>query len=56
MSQGTGPNRGMEVRPSGSSGPTTRTQKKKNTSTNDDSQASSSVLDAHDKGNLCPWV
>ncbi|GKA53795.1 heat stress transcription factor B-4-like protein [Tanacetum coccineum] len=42
--------------PSGSSGPTTRSKKRKNTGTNDDSQASSSVLDAHDKGDLCPWV
>ncbi|GJT87633.1 heat stress transcription factor B-4-like protein [Tanacetum coccineum] len=59
MSQGTGPtgpNRGMEVGPSGLSGPTTRSKKKKNTGTNDDSQASPSFLDAHDKGDLCPWV
>ncbi|GKC31264.1 hypothetical protein Tco_1038558 [Tanacetum coccineum] len=59
MSQGTRPtslNRGMETGPSGSSGPTTRSKKRKNTGTNDDSQASSSVLDAHDKGYLCPWV
>ncbi|GKB18782.1 hypothetical protein Tco_0852705 [Tanacetum coccineum] len=52
----TGPNRGMEAGPSGSSGPTTRSKKKKNTGTNDDSQASPSFLDAHDKGDLCPWV
>ncbi|GKD61658.1 crooked neck-like protein 1, partial [Tanacetum coccineum] len=59
MSQGTGPtspNRGMEVGPSGSSGLTTNSKKRKNTCTNDDSQASSFVLDAHDKGDLCPWV
>ncbi|GJT04339.1 hypothetical protein Tco_0838801 [Tanacetum coccineum] len=52
MTQCTGPtglNRGMEAGPSGSSGPTTRS-KKKNTGTNDDSQASPSFLDAHDKG------
>ncbi|GJU09402.1 hypothetical protein Tco_1131798 [Tanacetum coccineum] len=52
----TGPNRGMELGPSGSSGPTTRSIKRKNTCTNADSQASSSGLDAHDKGDLCPWV
>ncbi|GJT14852.1 hypothetical protein Tco_0873558 [Tanacetum coccineum] len=59
MSQGTGPtgpNQGMEVGPSRSSGPTTRSKKRKNTCTNDDSQACSSALDAHDKGDLCPWV
>ncbi|GJW01586.1 hypothetical protein Tco_1556837 [Tanacetum coccineum] len=59
MSQGTGPtgpNSGMEAGPSGSSGPTTRSKKRKNTGTNDDSQASPSFLDAHDKGDLCPWV
>ncbi|GJZ93716.1 hypothetical protein Tco_0665919, partial [Tanacetum coccineum] len=59
MSQGTGPtspNRGMEAGPSGSSGPTTRSKKKNNTSINDDSQASPSFLDAHDKGDLWPWV
>ncbi|GJU20250.1 hypothetical protein Tco_1153592 [Tanacetum coccineum] len=50
------PNREMEVGPSGSSGPTTMSKKGKNTSTNDDSQASSSVLDVHDKGDLCPWI
>ncbi|GJU98291.1 hypothetical protein Tco_1327562 [Tanacetum coccineum] len=56
MSQGTGPtglNCRMDAGPSGSTGPTTRISKKrKNTSTNDDSQASSSILDAHDKGDL----
>ncbi|GJV58884.1 hypothetical protein Tco_1464984 [Tanacetum coccineum] len=59
MSQGTGPtgpNRGMEVGPSRSSGPTTKSKKRKNTCTNDASQASLSFLDAHDKGDLCPWV
>ncbi|GKC90615.1 transposase, MuDR, MULE transposase domain protein, partial [Tanacetum coccineum] len=59
MSQGTGPtgpNCGMEAGPSGSSNPSTRSKKRKNTCTNDDSQACSSVLDAHDKGDLCPWV
>ncbi|GJZ77731.1 heat stress transcription factor B-4-like protein [Tanacetum coccineum] len=59
MSQGTGPNGsncGMEVGPSGSSSPSTRSKKRKNTDTNDDSQACFSVLDAHDKGDLCPWV
>ncbi|GJY09147.1 hypothetical protein Tco_0377332 [Tanacetum coccineum] len=56
MSQGTGPtslNQVIEVRPSGSSGPTIRSKKRKNTCTNDDSQACSSTLDAHDKGDLC---
>ncbi|GJS18946.1 hypothetical protein Tco_0413418 [Tanacetum coccineum] len=52
----TGPNCGMEPGPSGSSGPTTRSKKRKNTGTNADSQASSSGLDAHDKRDLCPWV
>nr|GEV83960.1 hypothetical protein [Tanacetum cinerariifolium] len=52
----TGPNRRMESGPSGSSGPTTRSKKRKNTCTNADSQASSSGLDAHNKGDLCPWV
>ncbi|GJZ03407.1 hypothetical protein Tco_0536682 [Tanacetum coccineum] len=59
MSQGTGPtgpNSGMEAGPSGSSGLTTRSKKRKNTCTNDDSQASPCFLDAHDKGDLCPWV
>ncbi|GJS58921.1 heat stress transcription factor B-4-like protein [Tanacetum coccineum] len=59
MSQGTGPtdpNRGMEAGPSRLSGPTTRSKKNKNTGTNDDNQASPSFLDAHDKGDLCPWV
>ncbi|GKD31053.1 heat stress transcription factor B-4-like protein, partial [Tanacetum coccineum] len=52
----TGPNCGMKPRPSGSSGPTTRSKKMKNTGTNSDSQASSSGLDAHDKRDLYPWV
>ncbi|GKA82554.1 ribonuclease H-like domain-containing protein [Tanacetum coccineum] len=52
----TGLNRGMEAGPSGSSGPTTRSKKRKNTGTNDDSQASPSFVDAHDKRDLCPWV
>ncbi|GKA79507.1 heat stress transcription factor B-4-like protein [Tanacetum coccineum] len=59
MSRGTGPtgpNHRMEAGPSGSSGPTIRSKKRKNTCTNDDSQACSSALDAHDKGDLCPWV
>ncbi|GJS09839.1 putative ribonuclease H-like domain-containing protein [Tanacetum coccineum] len=59
MSQGTGPtgsNRGMEDGPSGSCGPSTRSKKRKNTGTNDDSKKCSSVLYAHDKGDLCPWV
>ncbi|GJY05512.1 hypothetical protein Tco_0371452 [Tanacetum coccineum] len=59
MSQGTGPtgsNRRMEAGPSGSSGPTTRSKKRKNTCINDDSQSSPSFLDAHDKGDLCHWV
>ncbi|GJU01163.1 FAR1-related sequence 10 [Tanacetum coccineum] len=59
MSQGigsTGPNHGMEVTPSGSSGTTTRNKRRKNTGTNDDSQACSSALDEHDKGDLFPWV
>ncbi|GKD15856.1 hypothetical protein Tco_1205014 [Tanacetum coccineum] len=58
MSQGTGPigpNSRMQAEPSGSSGPTTWSKKRKNTCTNDDSQASSSVLDTHNKGDLCPW-
>ncbi|GJR33721.1 transposase, MuDR, MULE transposase domain protein [Tanacetum coccineum] len=62
MSQGTGPtgpNSRMEAGPSGSSGPTTRSKKRKNTGTNDDSQASPSFLDAHDKGisalGSCMW-
>ncbi|GJY11901.1 hypothetical protein Tco_0381210 [Tanacetum coccineum] len=57
MSQGiapTSPNYGMEAGPSGSSGPSTRSRKRKNTGTNDDNQACSSVLDAHDKGDLYP--
>ncbi|GKB88972.1 heat stress transcription factor B-4-like protein [Tanacetum coccineum] len=59
MSQGTtptGPNSRMEAWPSGLSGPTTKSKKRKNTGTNDDSQASPSFLDAHDKRDLCPWV
>ncbi|GJZ33293.1 hypothetical protein Tco_0578729 [Tanacetum coccineum] len=52
----TSPNHGMEAGLSGSSGPTNRSKKRKNTCTNDDSQACSSALDAHDKGDLCPWV
>ncbi|GJU12503.1 hypothetical protein Tco_1134899 [Tanacetum coccineum] len=52
----TGPNRRMEAGPSGSSGPTTKSKKRKNTCTNDDSQASPSFIDAHDKGDLCPRV
>ncbi|GKD10018.1 shikimate O-hydroxycinnamoyltransferase [Tanacetum coccineum] len=62
MSQGTGPtgpNSRMEAGTSGSSGPTTRSKKRNNTGTNDDSQASSSFLDAHDKGisalGSCMW-
>ncbi|GJU77539.1 putative ribonuclease H-like domain-containing protein [Tanacetum coccineum] len=46
----------MEAEPSGSSGPSTRSKKRKNAGTNDDSQACSSVLDAHDKEDLCPWA
>ena len=46
----------MEPGPSGSNGPTTRSKKRKNTGTNGDNQASTSGLDAHDKGDLCPWV
>ncbi|GJS29338.1 hypothetical protein Tco_0489958 [Tanacetum coccineum] len=59
MSQGTGPtspNCRMEAGPSGLSGPTIRSKKRKNTGTNDDSKASSSILDAHDKWDLYPWV
>nr|GEV56188.1 hypothetical protein [Tanacetum cinerariifolium] len=52
----TGPNHGMKPRPSGSSGPTSRSKKRKNTCINADSQASTSCLDAHDKGDLYPWV
>ncbi|GJZ56807.1 hypothetical protein Tco_0612301, partial [Tanacetum coccineum] len=50
----TGPNHEMEAVPSGSSDLSTGS-KKKNTCTNDDNQACFSVLDAHDKGDLCPW-
>nr|GEW79529.1 hypothetical protein [Tanacetum cinerariifolium] len=56
--QGTGPtglNHRMEAGPSGSSNPTTRS-KKKNTCTNNGSQASPSFLDALDKGDLYHWV
>ncbi|GJZ81710.1 hypothetical protein Tco_0646704 [Tanacetum coccineum] len=59
MSQGTGPTgpkQGMCVGHSGSSGLRIRSKKRKNTSTNDDSQTCSSALDAHDKGDLCSWV
>ncbi|GKA37154.1 hypothetical protein Tco_0723719 [Tanacetum coccineum] len=59
MSQGTGstgPNQGMKVGPSGSSVLTTRSKIIRNTSTNDDSQACSFALDAHDKWDLCSWV
>ncbi|GJU79631.1 heat stress transcription factor B-4-like protein [Tanacetum coccineum] len=52
----TGPNRRMEVGPSGSGVPSTRINKRKNIGTNNDSQACSSVLDAHDKGDMYPWV
>ncbi|GKD55958.1 hypothetical protein Tco_1289345 [Tanacetum coccineum] len=52
----TSPNRRMKAGPSESSGPTTTSKTRKNTSTNDDIQASSSVLNAYDKGDLCPWV
>ncbi|GJU64123.1 hypothetical protein Tco_1245958 [Tanacetum coccineum] len=45
----TGPNQRMDARPSGSSGPSTRSKKRKNTCTNDDSQACSFSLDAHKK-------
>ncbi|GJZ18355.1 hypothetical protein Tco_0554478, partial [Tanacetum coccineum] len=59
MSQGTGPtgpNHDMEAPFSGLSGPNTKSKKRKNIGTNDDSQACSSALDAHDTGDLCPWV
>ncbi|GJT06538.1 hypothetical protein Tco_0841000 [Tanacetum coccineum] len=59
MSQGTGPtgpNHGMEAGPNGSSGLTTKSKKRKNTGTNHDIQACSSILNAHDKRDLCPWV
>nr|GEV56335.1 hypothetical protein [Tanacetum cinerariifolium] len=52
----TGPNRRMEPGPSGSSGPTTRSKKRKNTSTNAINQASSSGLYAYVKRDLCHWV
>ncbi|GKD32090.1 shikimate O-hydroxycinnamoyltransferase [Tanacetum coccineum] len=52
----TGPNREMEAGPSVASDPTTRSKKKKNICTNDDNQACSYALNAHDKGDLCPWV
>nr|GEX02709.1 hypothetical protein [Tanacetum cinerariifolium] len=59
MSQGTRPtglNHRMEAGPSGSSGPTTRSKKQKNIGTNDDNQASPSILATHDKGDLYPLV
>nr|GEW00394.1 shikimate O-hydroxycinnamoyltransferase [Tanacetum cinerariifolium] len=59
MSHGDGPtgqNHGMKPGPSGSSGLTTSSKKRKNTCINAESQASSSGLDAHDKGDLYPWV
>nr|GEV76569.1 hypothetical protein [Tanacetum cinerariifolium] len=59
MSQCTGPTglySGIEARLSGSSGPTTKSKKRKNIGTNDDSQTSFYFLDAHDKGDVCPWV
>ncbi|GKC64395.1 hypothetical protein Tco_1096993 [Tanacetum coccineum] len=46
----------MEAGPSGSSGPSTRSKKRKNTSINDDSQACSSSLNAHDKGGRYLWI
>ncbi|GJV10550.1 shikimate O-hydroxycinnamoyltransferase [Tanacetum coccineum] len=52
----TGPNREMEAGPSVASSPTTRSKKKKNICTNDDNQACSYALNAHDKRDLCPWV
>nr|GEY36711.1 hypothetical protein [Tanacetum cinerariifolium] len=52
----TGPKRRMEPGPNESSGPTTMSKKRKNTSISADSQESTSGLDAHDKGDLCPWV
>ncbi|GJU68608.1 retrotransposon-related protein [Tanacetum coccineum] len=57
--KGSGPtntNQAMSVGPSGSSGPTTKSKKRKNVGTNDDSQACTSAFNAHDKGDLCPWV
>ncbi|GKD52829.1 hypothetical protein Tco_1286216 [Tanacetum coccineum] len=57
MSQGTGSfglNHKMEAGLSGSSGPSTRSKKRKNTRTNDDNQSCSSILNAHDKGDLFP--
>nr|GEV11613.1 hypothetical protein [Tanacetum cinerariifolium] len=42
--------------PSRLSGPNTRSEKTKNAGTNDVSQACSFVLNAHDKGEPCPWV
>nr|GEU32072.1 protein FAR1-related sequence 5-like isoform X2 [Tanacetum cinerariifolium] len=47
--EGTGPNHGIEAGPSGSSGPSAKSKKGKNTGRNDDSQACSFVLDVHDK-------
>nr|GEV73342.1 shikimate O-hydroxycinnamoyltransferase [Tanacetum cinerariifolium] len=52
----TGLKRRMKHGLSGSSGPTTRSKKRKNIGTNAESQASTSGLDAHDKGDLCLWV
>ncbi|GJW77725.1 hypothetical protein Tco_0139407 [Tanacetum coccineum] len=42
----TSPSEAVGVGPSGSSGPVTRSKKRKSVGT----------IDAHDKGNLCPWV
>ncbi|GKE72616.1 hypothetical protein Tco_1534657 [Tanacetum coccineum] len=44
----------MEAGPSGSSDPATRSKKRKYTGTNDESQTSFSVLNAHDKRGSLP--
>ncbi|GJR50057.1 mutator type transposase [Tanacetum coccineum] len=46
----------LGVGPSGSSGLSTRSKKRKSVGTNNDSQVSSFVVDAHDKGDLCHRV
>nr|GFA55845.1 hypothetical protein [Tanacetum cinerariifolium] len=59
MSQATGPTgpySGMKAKPSGSSGPTTRSKKKGRIQVPMMTVKHLLFLDAHDKGDLCPWV
>ncbi|GJW09077.1 hypothetical protein Tco_1571500 [Tanacetum coccineum] len=51
-----GPSQVVCVGSSGSNDPNIRSRKRKRVCTIDDSQGSSSIVDAHDKGNSCPWV